>query len=485
MRSLILVLCPLVIFLAGCRAELDEPDYGGFPREVGEVLVQNCATSGCHDDASYLAEGRLSLSGWNQMFQGSRAGAAVIPYDAAQSFLLYFINTDTNLGISQVPTMPLNMPPLSKDQYLLIKNWIEAGAPSADGKIMWSDNSSRGKIYVVNQGCDQVAVLDRETRLVMRYVSVGSDPGLPESPHNIKVSPDGKYWYLVFITANPYFERYDAATDLPAGRANIGVGSWNTLEITPDGQYAMLPNLSNGTAVCVDLATMTPAAQYNLGGSPHGVRFHPQGGAVYFTQQEGDVLTKLVYTDLLNPDRIETVDLIQGIPKSNPSRALGPHEMLFSPDGQVYAVTCSYNDEIRFFQASNDSLLAVLPVGNYPVEMDATSSHLFVTCMEDTTLNPGNPIRRGSVDVVRWSDYALETRVYTGFQPHGISVDEPKGLVYVAHRNVSADGPAPHHSSNCGGRNGNITAIRLGSFDLLPNFKHELSADPYSVGLRR
>ncbi len=29
-----------------------------------------------------------------------------------------------------------------------------------------------------------------------------------------------------------------------------------------------------------------------------------------------------------------------------------------------------------------------------------------------------------------------------------------KGLLYVASRNVGGNGPAPHHTSNCSGRNG-------------------------------
>jgi YVTN family beta-propeller protein len=482
-------LLSLAVLLAGlgsCRKVDDPVNYGGYPEEVGEILIKSCATSGCHDDASFAAEGRLSLASWASMFGGSRAGAAVVPFRSDQSFMLNFMNTDSNLGIVQAPTMPLNQPPLTASEFTLIRDWIANGAPAADGTVKWSDNPGRAKIYVVNQGCDQVAILDRDTRLVMRYVDVGQYPGTIESPHNVKISPDGRHWYLVFLLGNPYIEKYDAMTDAFVAKVEIGQGSWNTIDITSDGRYAVSPDLNTGRVVVIDLASMTVAADLNIGGSPHGVRVNPSLSAAYFTQQEGDELTKLVFTDLTNPTGLENIDLEQHIPRGQPLRAMGPHEMLYTPDGSRYIVTCQYQDEVRFYQSSNDSLLAVIPTGSFPSEIAVASGfpYAFVTCMEDSTLFPGVRLKRGSVAVIDYNTMQLVRKVYTGFQPHGIAVDETKDLVYVAHRNIRADGPAPHHTTSCGGRNGDITAIRMGTLDLLPGFKHELGVDPYSVGLR-
>jgi YVTN family beta-propeller protein len=481
-----LALGAVLVALVGCRKVEGPTDYHGFPDEIGEIVVKTCATAGCHDDNSFNVEGRLSLSGWEAMFAGSRAGAAVVPFRTDQSYLLNFINVDTNLGLVQTPTMPLNGTPLSAAQYTLIREWIANGAPSADGKIKWSDNPGRAKIYVANQGCDQIAILDRETRLVMRYVDVGQYPGTIESAHNVKISPDGRNWYVVFLLANPYIEKYDAMTDAFVGKVEIGQGSWNTIDISADSRYAFSPDLNTGRVVLIDLTTMTLAAEYNIGGSPHGVRINPAYNAVYFTEQEGDKLTKLSFTDPLNITGIENIDLEQGMPRSQPLRAMGAHEMLYTPDGSRYIVTCQYQDEVRIYQASNDSLLGVVHTGGFPSEIAVSSDrpYALITCMEDTTLFPGQTIKRGSVAVINYNTLSLVASIYTGFQPHGIVVDDVKGLAYVANRNKRADGPAPHHSTACGGRNGNITAIRLGTLDLLPGFKHELSTDPYSVGLR-
>ena len=57
--------------------------------------------------------------------------------------------------------------------------------------------------------------------------------------------------------------------------------------------------------------------------------------------------------------------------------------------------------------------------------------------------------------------------------------DEHGAKVWILHRNVASGGPLPHHSSQCSGRNGYMTAIDLNTLELIPNLKPELSVDPY------
>ncbi|MBK8415707.1 MAG: hypothetical protein IPL22_15130 [Bacteroidetes bacterium] len=72
--------------------------------------------------------------------------------------------------------------------------------------------------------------------------------------------------------------------------------------------------------------------------------------------------------------------------------------------------------------------------------------------------------------------------INAGYQPHGLAVDEVEGVVFVANRNTpTSGGPAPHHTSSCGGRNGYMTLINLNTLELDDDFKMELSVDPYSV----
>jgi DNA-binding beta-propeller fold protein YncE len=75
--------------------------------------------------------------------------------------------------------------------------------------------------------------------------------------------------------------------------------------------------------------------------------------------------------------------------------------------------------------------------------------------------------------------------ITTGFDPHGLAVDDVEDVVYVANRNLPlSGGPPPHHTSSCGGRNGYMTVINMATLELEPGFKSELSVDPYSVMIR-
>ena len=92
--------------------------------------------------------------------------------------------------------------------------------------------------------------------------------------------------------------------------------------------------------------------------------------------------------------------------------------------------------------AANDSLLAVVPVGVYPQEMaiSTTTNYLFVSCTED---NSTYPDKRGSVYVIGYTTNAIVKTLFTGFQPHGIAIDEADKTVFVCHRNVTTEIPGP------------------------------------------
>jgi DNA-binding beta-propeller fold protein YncE len=102
--------------------------------------------------------------------------------------------------------------------------------------------------------------------------------------------------------------------------------------------------------------------------------------------------------------------------------------------------------------------------------------------MEDTATYPG---QRGSVYVVNWQTNTLVGHVYSGYQPHGLVVDDDAGVVMIANRNVAAGGPAPHHATNCGGKNGYVTFIDMNTQQLVPGRRIEVAVDPYACGYRR
>jgi len=471
----VLIILFVVVGINSCNEEDDpEPAFndGCYPPAVAEIMVKKCANSGCHNAQSKVAAGGLDLSTWEAMFLGNRNGAVTIPYRSDQSTVCYFTNTDSTLGIVQKPNMPFNGTPLSQTEYLTIRNWIDAGAPNCAGEIKFSGAPNRKKFYVANQGCDLVGVHDAETKVIMRYIDVGNSAAI-ESPHMIKVSPDGQYWYVAFINST-VLQKFRTSDDTFVAEANITQGSWNTFTISADGTKAWVVDFTqNGRVAYVNLNTMQLELMYQGAGlftSPHGSAINSNGNTLYVTGQIGNILYRADVTDPMNPDITEIDINTSGAPNAD------PHEVAFSPDGSKYFVTCSGRDEVRVFDATNDAFITAIPTGDLPLEMSFSPDNglLFVTN------EVGN-----SVTVIDYTNLTAVKTINVGFQPHGLAVDDVKNQVYVANRNTpSSGGPPPHHTSSCGGRNGYLTIINMNTLELVPSFKMELSVDPYSVSVR-
>lgn len=469
----------IIILVSSCAREKGTPDYNNFPDDIGRLVFTKCATPGCHTDISKGAAAGLSLESWDKLFAGGAGSAAVIPYRHDYSYLFLYTNTFSDLGQAHVPTMPFNKAPLSREEIILIRDWINAGAPSREGVVKFSDNPNRKKIYVSNQGCDVVTVFDQETLLPMRYINVGNTSG-NESPHMVRVSPDGQYWYVISISGNS-LQKFRCSDDTFVGEAMLGQKNWNTFTISNDGQKAYAVDWSSsGDIAVVDLNLL--AVEHNVGFNfPHGSTLNMAGDTLYVTQQTAS--SKLYKMPVNDISSFTEVNLYTTLPGSS----LNPHEVLFSTDGTKYFVTCQGSSEVRIFQQGTDELLATLPVGAMPSEMAVSSAgnYLFVTCMEDGTSFPG---KTGAVWVIDINSNSVIKSIYSGHQPHGIAVDDHKNMVYVANRNATQDGPAPHHSGACGGRNGYVSFIDMATLELIKtgsnDKKIEVSVDPYSVALR-
>jgi DNA-binding beta-propeller fold protein YncE len=475
------------MLLFSCKNDVQEQiDDGGYPNEIAAIVKTNCAVSGCHNSASKDAASGLNLETWNDLMDGTRNGSAVIPFKPGFSPVFLFTNVYLDLGPSVTPTMPIGMPPLSKDQVVTIKNWIANGAPNNRGEIKFSDNPTRKKVYITNQGCDLVAVVDATSGLVMRYIDVGVKPGI-ESPHMVKVSPDGQYWYVIFLDSD-VMQKFRTSDDKLVKNIHIGSGFWNTFVITSDGKKAFVCDFSTvGNIAFVDLETENLIANYGgLGfNTPHGMALSSDENFLYVARQFGNHLYKIDVTDPLDPE-VSTVVLQPG---QNPGPAPGynPHEIIFTPDGTKYFVSCQGTNEVRVFNASDDTLLDVLQVGEFPQEMaiSTTTDYLFVTNMEDkSALVTRPPDGKGSVAIINYKSNTVVAHVYSGYEPHGVAVDNESKLVYISNRNTGTEGPPPHHTTECVGKNGNLTKLDINTLSMIPGYRHELAVDPYSVAVR-
>ncbi len=472
-----------------------EPDYGQFPAEVGKILINKCATAGCHNAASYNNAAGLLMDTWEHLLLGGSSGASIVAYSPEFSPLMYFINTDTSRGTTTLPTMPYdpsgkNANVLSDDEYNTLKDWIGRGAPDINGNIPFSgDEETRQKFYLTQQGCDQVAVIDAKSNLVMRYIQIGTDSSSIESPHCLKFTSDGAHAYVSFLSGKA-IQKIETRTDGVISDVTLGNGSWNILYVAPaDTALATTDWTSNGRVVFANTSSMT--LQPWLTGSGAGTFVYPHGIAstrafdtMFITAQYGNV----VYRYAPNIPHYRKVSIDGNSPvatNAGDNHSPNPHEILMAPDYNKYFLTCQSTNEIRVLDAHTDAILAAIPVGQFPQEMaiSHTKPYLFVTCMEDET-NP-LPGRKGSVYVINYNTYAIVDVLKGDFyQPHGLAVDDINGKVLVASTNANPDGPAPHHATACGGRAGWYTMYDLNTLQAINNKRYQVTVMPYSADIR-
>ncbi len=464
--------------LHSCTKDKGKVD-NGYPENISNILVKNCATVGCHTNSGKAGSAGLSLETWEQLFQGSRNGAVCIPYNHEVSTLFLFTNIYPSLGPVNLPTMPINKSPLSLEEIKILSDWIDKGAPSSSGKIAFSN--TKNKIYVTNQGCDLVTVFDGKTQLQMRTINVGVSPQI-ESPHMIKVSPDGMYWYVVFSNGGTILEKHNTSDDTYAGQANLGIGSWNTMTISNDSKFGFAIDWnSNGRIAYLNLSTMNL-----LGGSPwngfadaHGSALDKNGDTLYVTASVGNYLHVIPVND---PSSFSSMSLNPPAQESS-TPLFDPHEIAFSPDSLSFYVTCPKSNEVRVMRISDKSLIATIPTGAYPLEMSfsKTTPYLFVSCEYDSS---GTNTNRGSVTVIDYTtNKAVKNLRLNMAEPHGIAVDDANGLVYVANRNSSGK-ILPHHVTSCKGNNGFISFIDLKTREVIADKRIEVGVDPYSIAVR-
>ena len=460
----------VISITASCRYDKgDEPDpvaNSGYPDEIGAILVKKCATSGCHNTQSKDAASGLDLSTWDNMLNGNNSGAVIVPYNVENSILLRFVNTDTTLGKVQIPTMPLNNSPLSVAEYNTLKNWIANGAPDKNGKIYFAPTANQRKYYISNQACDLIAVCDPVRKVIARYIKVGVQDNASEQPHTLKLSPDGNYWYAVFYTGY-VFQKFSAYNDSLVGEVTLSSGGWSSFCFSPDGKKAYLSDLDHSGIAVIDLVNMVQL-QYLPGiyDNAHGMGINPKTGYLYVTNQYGTAIHKSDTNDLTSTDAIPI--------------GVKTHEIVFSPDSSKYFLTCDYSSEVLVMDATTNALITSIPTGAAPKEMSLSHKYpyLFVTCMETQNVNS---FYRGSVAVINYqTNQKIKELSEAFFQPHGIAVNDDEEVVYIASRNVDPSGPAPHHVSDCG-RNGFLSLIDMKTLTVDPDYKNELSSDPYSI----
>ena len=493
-RAILLVM--LIVFTAvvcttSCKhKQTPAPANGDFPDSIANIFLTKCTNAGCHNEASYQNAAGLLLDSWQHLLQGSATGAEVVAYNTELSPLLYYCNAYDSADIMGTDPGHLTTP-LTLSEYMTIKRWVAAGAPDASGNIPFASNpDTRQKIYLTISGCNLVAVIDAQSRMIMRYIPVGSYP-TNQSLHDVTCSNDGMYAYTSLFDGT-ILQKIDTRTDTVVAYADLaplssnGYGGWGIIMMAPADTALMVSGwVPNGSAVTINTATMQVNSNLSIDrlntgslgslfASPHGLACNPTFDTFYATLSTGNAIAKFWVG--INGK----LDVPINIPLSSSGTPSDPHQIQMTPDYSRYFVDCQLTGQLYVFNRANDSVIKVIQLGATPQEMAISPSknYLFVVCLGDAD-NP-TPGSLGSVYVIDYNTLEIVTVLYGDFyQPHDVAVDEQDGLVYICSTNQS--GPPPHHVlGNCSGRDGWYTVYNLNTLTMY-NYRYQVPVFPYAI----
>jgi DNA-binding beta-propeller fold protein YncE len=456
---------------------------GDYPPEIGTIIITKCAVDGCHNTLSAPMSEGVDLSSWESMMNGRDLGATIIPYSYSQSLIFLYINTFPDLGAIVQPTMPKNAEPLSRNDVLKIRFWINAGAPNKDGFIKWSDLPNRRKYYIANRGCDLISSIDPTTSLVMRYIDVGHVFEI-ENPSVVRVAPDNLHWYVSFNNSD-IIQEFSTTTDQKTGELILGSGNWSSLCISSDSKTAFLLNsdsLQSELAI-VDLQNMKLIKKYSnvFMSSATSLAFDETDHILYAGSEHGNFIYKI---DVSNPliANFEIVPLHQVEPPDINAKD-NPRSLYFDITKSRLYVACNGSGLFNEYNVKTNQLLSSIHVGNTPANIAYDPNHdlFFVACTNDSITLPGF---HGYVTIVDGTSLAVIDKIHTDIQPYGLAVDSQLNRLIVANRNAIDSGPPPHHHVECVGRVGSFSYIDLNTLSLINEEGFYLSVEPYSVSIK-
>ena len=278
-----------------------------------------------------------------------------------------------------------------------------------------------GKVYVADEGANAVSVIDATNFSKIGSIAVG------QGPHNVQVSPDGK-WVWVTNNGDPVKAAatmpaekmskaehgamagagavwvIDAATDAVVAKVPVGMHPAHVV-VASDGRVAYITNGGDNTVSVVDAAAQRVIAVVPVGVSPHGLRITPDGKQVWVANLKGGTVSVI---DTASRKQVAEV-----------AAGKGPAQVGFTPDGRFGFVSLSGENKVAVIDPVSRKVIRKIAVGTVPIQLHATPDNRLVL-----VANQGTPKKPGStVSVIDVASMKVAATIKTGAGAHGVVVD--------------------------------------------------------------
>jgi len=371
------------IFLTACDEEtvvplVDETNNGFQSKEVAEIFAQNCLDAGCHGNSEPHHD--LKLTTYSEMIKGSigrtmehpidkmlsksthgggvYGGSPIVPFNAEKSLMYNLLIGNIE---DQNQRMPYQRSSLSQSQINSVKDWINNGARDYNGNVPYKGGK---KIFVCNQGSDEIFEIDAQYNVVSRIINVDLISTFTDAPHNVQLQ-DG-FYYVTLIAAGTLL-KIDASTNQIVGQLG-GLENAGMIQITNNGKTAFVSRSSTAPSIyniiyAVDTETMTIKSEISLPvtGLPH---------SIWLTSDD----TKL-FVGNLTKDRISIVDVARLevieddiVLSSSPETVHEPMHLYVSPDDKYLYVNCRKSSLMLVINLTTKQVIQELLIKDHPMQ---------------------------------------------------------------------------------------------------------------------
>ncbi|WP_374642385.1 DUF305 domain-containing protein [Tabrizicola sp.] len=303
-----------------------------------------------------------------------------------------------------------------------MQDWLAAQAPQA------AMDMGGGTVYSANEGGSSISTIDLATGAV-------STVTLPLAPHNVDLTPDGKYLLAVGqpATGDHGGEAHGhdaegaaegllailAPAHLSAPPRTVAVGE-HPAHVVADRTGRAFVSLSGGNEVAVvDLAKAEVIARIPTGAYPHGLRLSPDQSQLYVANVEDGSVSVIDTASLAEVARIPI--------------GKAPVQVGFTPSGAQVYVSLRDENRVAVIDTATRDVLSRVDVGAKPIQMAATPDGAFVyVANQGTEAAPDD-----TVSVIDTASGKVVKTITTGPGAHGVSVSADGAFVFVT--NIAAD----------------------------------------------
>ncbi|MBI1723369.1 MAG: YncE family protein [Gemmatimonadetes bacterium] len=288
----------------------------------------------------------------------------------------------------------------------------------------------------------------------VKEIAVGVMPTDIDGPHNVAVSPDGRFWYVSIAHGTPYGTvwKFTTGTDSMIGSAPVGMFP-TTIGLSPDGDWAYVPNSDfhgdrghQNTISVLYTPDMTALAQIPTCDMPHGSRYNHAGTLVYIACMMSD---ELVVMDAGGFAVSRRVPLGRGTMTmaGHEAHATGPGAasstmrgqnpdclttyVSVSPGDSLVYLACNHGNELQVRDGRTLELVRRLPTGQgaYNVEPSPDGHWVLVTNKKNQSVSV--------FDARTWTEAA---RIPTSRRiPHGIAFSPDGRYAFISCEAVGTD----------------------------------------------